>query len=85
MHQEELSALSDQELLDLAKKAKSASIMSAFLIGLMIGVVIFSVVTKSVGFLTLFPLYLAFRVFNNPENNKRNEALKQLLAERNLK
>ncbi|MFK8164488.1 MAG: FUSC family protein [Lewinella sp.] len=85
MHQEELSALSDQALLDLAKKAKSASIMSAFLIGLMIGVVIFSIVTKSVSFLTLFPLYLAFRVFHNPENNKRNEALKKLLVERNLK
>jgi len=41
MEQKDLSALTDQELLDKAKKMKPASILRAFLIGLMIGVVIY--------------------------------------------
>lgn len=82
MKHKELSALTDQELLAEAKKMKSASVMNATLIGLMIGVVIYSVVKNSVGFFTLIPLFLAFKVFHKPENNKE---LKELLKERNLK
>ncbi len=84
MKKEELSELTDQELLDLAKKMKSSSIINAFLIGLMIGIIIFSVVKNSIGFFTLIPLYFAFKVFNNPENNEKNRALKEILKERNL-
>jgi len=64
---------------------KSDSIISATLIGFMIGVVIYSVVKNSVGFFTLIPLYFAFRVFHKPENNRMNKELVQLLKERNLK
>ncbi|PSR11946.1 MAG: FUSC family protein [Bacteroidetes bacterium] len=85
MQQKELSELTDQELLDQAKKMKSDSIISATLIGFMIGVVIYSVVKNSVGFFTLIPLYFAFRVFHKPENNRMNKELVQLLKERNLK
>lgn len=84
MNQKELSKLTDQELLAEAKKMKSTSIMNATLIGIVIGVIIYGVAKNNFGFFTLIPLYFAFRFFNNPKNNKRNEALKALLKERNL-
>jgi riboflavin transporter FmnP len=79
------SELTNQELLDETKKIKSASIINAFLIGFMIGIVIYSVVKSSLGFFTLIPLFIAFKVFNNPESNKNNEALKEELKTRNLR
>lgn len=82
MKQKELSELTDQELLDKAKKMKSTSITNALLIGLMIGIIIYSIVKNSVGFFTLIPLFFAFKLFNDSKNNK---ALEKLLKERNLK
>ena len=82
MKSKNYSELSDQELLDEAKKMKSASIMSALLIGIMIGIIIFSIVKNSIGFFTLIPLFFAFKVINNSKNN---EALEKHLKERNLK
>ena len=82
MKQKELSELTDQELLQEAKKMKSASVINALLIGSMIGIVIYSIVKNSVGFFTLIPLFFAFKVFHKPERNKE---LKKLLKERNLK
>ena len=82
MKQKELAELSDEELLAEAKKMKSASIINATLIGFMIGVIVYSIVKDTVGFLTLIPLFLAFKVFHKPDKYK---ALKQLLKERNLK
>jgi len=82
MNQEELSELTDQELLAVAKKAKSTSIINAVLIGFMMGVVVYSIVKNSLGFFTLIPLFLAYKLFNNSKNNR---ALEQLLKERNLK
>jgi F0F1-type ATP synthase assembly protein I len=82
MTQEELSNLTDEELLSEAKKMKSTSIINAFLIGFMIGIIIYSIVKSSLGFFTLIPLIFAFKVFNSSKNNK---ALKKLLKERDLK
>ncbi len=82
MNQKELSALTDQELLAEAKKMKSASIMNALLIGVMIGVVIWSVAKKTVGFFTLIPLFFAYKLINKDKDHK---ALKDYLKERNLK
>ena len=79
------SELTNQELIAEVKKIKSASIINAFLIGFMIGIIVFSVVKNSVGFFTLIPLFFAFKVFNNPENNKNNKALKDELKARNLR
>lgn len=85
MKDRKLSELTDQELLEEAKKMKSNSITHALLIGLVIGIVIYSVAKNTLGFFTLIPLYLAFKVFHNPENNKKNKELESLLKERNLK
>ncbi len=82
MNQKELSELTDQELLEKAKKMKSTAITNALLIGVMIGIIIYSIWKNSLGFFTLIPLFFIFKLVNNSKNDK---ALKRLLKERNLK
>jgi hypothetical protein len=83
MQQKELSALTDQELLAEAKKIKSASIINAFLIGFLIGVLVFSIVKSRFGFLALILLYFVYKLVNNSKYDK--EELDRILKERNLK
>jgi uncharacterized membrane protein YbjE (DUF340 family) len=82
MKQKEFVDLTDQELLEKAKKMKSTSILNAVLIGFMSGIIIYSIMKNSLGFFTLIPLFLIFIFINNSKNNK---ALEKLLKERNLK
>lgn len=82
MKQKELSELTDTERLDEAKKTKSTPIINAVFIGIMIGIVIYSIVKNSFGFFTLIPLFIAYKLF---DNSKRNKASEKLLKERNLK
>lgn len=84
MNQKELSELTDQELLDEAKKLKSFSITNALIIGFLIGIVFYSFVKNSWGMLTLIPLYFVYKIINDPKN-KRSKDLVKLLKERNLK
>lgn len=81
MQQKELTELTDDELLKEAKKMKSKSIISALVIGFMIGIVVWSIAKNTVGFLTLIPLFFIYKLVNNSKNDK---ALKELLKERNL-
>jgi hypothetical protein len=83
MKQKELSALTDQELLQEAKKMKSAAITNGVLIGFLIGIVFYSIIENSVGFFTLIPLFLAYKLINNSKYNKKE--LEDLLKERNLR
>jgi len=82
MKQKVLSELTDQELLDEAKKMKSSSIAHAFVIGFMIGVVVYSVIKNTWGLVTLIPLFYIYKLTQNPNNSKE---LKALLKERKLK
>ena len=84
MKQKNLSELTDQELLDEAKKVKSFSITNAFFIGFLIGIIIYSIVKNSWGMLTLIPLYFIYKLINDPKN-KRVKELQLLLKERSLK
>jgi hypothetical protein len=59
-----LTDLSDQELLDEAKKTKPTSIMNAVLIGFLIGIIIYSILKNSLGYLALIPLYLAYKLIH---------------------
>ena len=81
--EKKLSEFTDQELLQEAKKRKSAAITNAILIGFLIGVVFFSVMKNSLGFLTLIPLFFAYKLTNNSKYN--NQELENLLKERGLK
>lgn len=82
MSEKKLSESTDQELLDEAKKEKLSPTVTAFFIGILIGVVIYSVVANTWGFLTLIPLVFAYKLI---ESSKKNKELERLLKERNLK
>ena len=84
MNNKNLSELTDQELLDEAKKLKSFSIINAFLIGFLVGIIFFSVIKSSFGFLMLIPLYLIYKLTNDPKN-KRVKEVEDLLKQRDLK
>lgn len=83
MDKKPLSDLTDQELLQEAKKRKSNALMNAFLIGFLIGIVFYSVVKNTWGFLTLIPLFLAYKLINNSKYEK--EELENILKQRGLK
>jgi len=82
MKKKELTELSDQELLDEAKKMRLSAIAHALVIGFMIGVVVYSIVKNTWGLLTLIPLFFIYRLTRNTSSN---EELKKILKERNLK
>ncbi len=81
MTKKELSALTDQELLDEAKKMKKSSILHALVIGIMFGVVLYSIFKNTWGLVTLIPLFFIYKLTRKSEHN---EELKKLLKERNL-
>jgi hypothetical protein len=50
----------------------------------MIGIIVYSIVKNSWGFLTLIPLFFIYKLVNN-STSKNSKALEKLLKERNLK
>ena len=81
MEQKELSELTDEQLLDEAKKTKSSSITNALFIGFLIGIVIYSIVKNGFGFFILIPLFFAYQLV---KNSKKNKPLERELKARNL-
>jgi len=81
MDQNELSQLSDKELLEAAKNNKPSPIIDAFFIGFLVGIIIYSVVANTWGLVTLIPLYFIYIFLKKP---KKYEALKNELKKRNL-
>jgi hypothetical protein len=81
--QKELSELTDQELLEEAKKMKSFSITNALIIGFLMGIVFYSFAKNTWGIFTLIPLYFVYKMVNDPKN-KRSKDMEKLLKERNL-
>ena len=81
MNQEELSQLTDEELLEAAKANKPSPLIDAFFIGFLAGIIVYSITANAWGFFTLIPLYLIYIFLKKP---KQYEALKKELKERNL-
>ena len=84
MTNKDFSELTDQELLDEAKKMISFSFTNALIIGVLVGILFYSIVKNSWGMLTLIPLYFIYKMINDPKN-KRSKDLEELLKVRNLK
>jgi cbb3-type cytochrome oxidase subunit 3 len=76
MTERKLSELTDEELLQEAKKMKSNSIMNAVLIGFFIGVIVYSVVKNTIGLVTLIPIFFVYRLVN--KSNYNNQELERL-------
>lgn len=83
MEHKNLSELSDQELLEAAKKMKPSSITNAVFIGILAGIVFYSIINNTFGFLMLIPLFIVYKMINDPKN-KKNKELDLLLKQRNL-
>ena len=62
---------------------KTISITNAVLIGFLVGIVFYSIAKNSLGFFTLIPLFLAYKLINNSKCDTKE--LENLLKERNLK
>jgi len=65
--EKEFTEQSDQELSQKAKKKKSANLLNALLIGVMIGIVIYSISKNGFGFFILIPLFFIYKMMN-PKN-----------------
>ena len=81
MNQEELSQLTDKELLEVAKNNKPSPLIDAFFIGFLVGIIVYSVAANTWGFLTLIPLFLIYVFLKKP---KQHETFKKELKKRNL-
>ena len=78
---QKLTELSDEELLQEAKKMKSAKVYDAVIFGILIGIAIYSSIKNGFGLLTFLPLvYAPIAV----KNKTKNRELEKLLKERNL-
>lgn len=55
------------------KNKKTTAIVNAVLIGFLVGIVIYSVVKNTLGFLTLIPLFFIYKLLNKPEQDKSRE------------
>lgn len=82
MEQKNFAELTDKALKQEAKKLKSTAVINAFLIGFLIGIIIYSAAKSAIGIFTLIPLYFIYKMVNNPKNDK---ALKEELRERGLR
>lgn len=81
MNLQDLSALSNEKLLEEAEKTKPSPKIDAFFIGFLVGIIIFSVAVSTWGFLTLIPLSLIYLLL---KKSKRYDAIKKELRGRGL-
>ncbi|MCC9073690.1 hypothetical protein LNQ49_19090 [Flavobacterium sp. F-65] len=73
MKPENLTGLSEQELLKKIKKMKIDKIINAAAVGFTIGIVVYSAVKNGFTFFTFFPLILTYLIVKNSANNKMLE------------
>jgi len=82
MKQKKLAELTDEELLQEAKKIKSTNLFDSVIFGFLIGIAIYSSVKNGFGLLTFLPLvYIPIAA----KNMNKNKELKKHLKERKLK
>jgi hypothetical protein len=73
--------LSDDELLEEFRRIKPSPMTDAFLIGFLVGIIVFGVVASAWTFFALIPLYLIYVFLKKSD---RYDALKEELERRNL-
>ena len=84
MEQKKLKELTNEELVKEAKKLKSTNIIDATLIGILVGILIYSITAGNFSF--FFGLILLYGVYKIATKKKyKKEEIESLLKERNLK
>ena len=81
MDQKKISDLTNEELFKEKKKIQYNKIVNASLIGVCLGIAIFSAVKNGFGFFTFFPLRLTYPFI---KNGKKIKELEKELKSRNL-
>ncbi|MFL0354507.1 hypothetical protein [Xanthomarina sp. GH4-25] len=76
-----LAELSNEELLEENNKIQYNKIVNAAIIGLCIGIAVYSAVKNGFGFFTFFPLLLTYPFI---KNGKKIKELEKELKSRNL-
>jgi len=82
MIEKELAELTDQELLAEAKKIKSGNIIDAVIVGVLIGIAVYSTIKNGFGVFTFLPLIYGPIL---AKNKAKNKGVEDILKERNLK
>lgn len=82
MENKPLSSLSDEELILAHKKMKTNVIINAVLIGVLIGIAVYSTVNNGFGGMTFLPLFFVFFLIKRKNNS---EEIENELKSRNLK
>ncbi len=70
MNKKELSENSDTKLPEEAKNLNSNPILNAFFIGILLGIIIWSVVKNTWGLVSLIPLYFIYVLTKKTERHK---------------
>jgi hypothetical protein len=81
MEKSQLESLSNEELLKSLQQHRKMKVYDAVIVGLLIGIGIYSTINQGFGLLTFLPLVYLPIV---GKNNKRRELLETLVAERGL-
>ena len=81
-NENEYQTLSNAELLKKKKAMQSSLIVNCVIIGLFVGVAVYSAVKNGIGFFTFFPLFFIFLISKNQASHK---ALDREINSRNLK
>lgn len=82
MTQKKLTELTDEELLQEAKKMKTTYLYDAGIFGVLLGIAIYATVKNDFGLLTFLPLvYIPLAA----KNKARFKELEKILKEKNLK
>jgi hypothetical protein len=81
MNPNDLTSLSDAELLEFAKQNQPSPLVDAFIIGFLIGILIFAAAVNGWGLVMLIPLFMIRAFLKKP---KRHEALVIELKKRGL-
>ena len=79
----QLSELTNEELLQEAKKIKKGRILNAALIGFFVGIVLYSVLENTIGLFTLIPLFFIYKLANNSRYD--SQEVEDMLKKRNVK
>ena len=81
MNPNDLTSLSDAELLEFAKQNQPSPLTDAFIIGFLIGILIFAAAVNGWGLVMLIPLFMIRAFLKKP---KRYEAMMSELKRRKL-
>lgn len=70
MNPQKKSESTDQKWKEEAQKNKPSPLLDAFLIGFLAGIILFSLLASTWGFLTLIPLFLIYGILKKNEKKK---------------